>query len=363
MHSPTTDAEALAAVEAYRVAGTLKAASALVGVSFTRVWERLRIATERGLIDEMPTRGKSGSHGGKPAYNPKPFEIEEIPSPLAPVADIIARRKAEFARVDAAKRARKLIDVLIAIDGPIGVAHIGDPHLDDPGTDITLLERHVQVINKTEGMFGANVGDQQNLWIGRLARLYSEQTTSAQESWALTEWLISSVQWLYLIAGNHDLWAGAGDPIQWIMRCQPGGLYEAHGARLNLRFPNGREVRINARHDFAGKSMWNPAHGPSKAAQSGWRDHVLTCGHKHETGYAPVKDPASGLISHAIKVASYKTHDRYADEKGLPDMNFSPCVTTVIDPAATSEAKLVTVFFDVEEAAEFLTWKRQRRAC
>lgn len=287
------------------------------------------------------------------------FEIDTLPSPLAPVEDIIARRKMEFQRVHEAKEARRLIDVSVKMDGPIGIAHFGDPHLDDPGTNIALIERHVGVIRNTEGLFGANVGDQQNLWIGRLARLYGEQSTSAAESWALTEWLVTQIPWIYLIAGNHDLWAGAGDPLKWIMRAQP-GVYEAHGARLNLKFPNGRTVRVNARHDFMGHSMWNTAHGPAKAAQMGWRDHILTCGHKHTSGYNPIKDPASGLLSHAIRVASYKWHDRYAEEKGLPDQNFSCNVLTVINPDAEDEVKLVTVFFDLEEGAEYLTWRREK---
>ena len=35
------------------------------------------------------------------------------------------------------------------------------------------------------------------------------------------------------------------------------GIYEQWGARLNLIFPNGKEIRINARHMFKGNSMWN----------------------------------------------------------------------------------------------------------
>lgn len=295
-----------------------------------------------------------------PARTEKPFEFNPLPSSMMDIEDLLERRRREFNRIHEAKMARKLIPVRIKMDGPIGIAHFGDPHVDDPGTNIPLLERHVQIVNDTEGLFGANVGDTQNLWIGRMARLYGEQSTSAAESWKLAEWLVTSVSWIYLIAGNHDLWAGAGDPIQWIAR-QQGNLYEAHGARLALTFSNGREVRVNARHDFQGHSMWNTAHGPSKAAQIGWRDHILTCGHKHTSGYAPVKDPASGIISHAIRAASYKWHDRYADEKGLPDQNMFECPVTIIDPDA-DERRLVTVIFDPEEGAEYLTWKRQKWA-
>lgn len=289
------------------------------------------------------------------------FSREELPSKVAPVRELIERRTQEFARVDAAKQARRLIPVRVHLDGPVGIAHFGDPHIDDPGTDIARLERHLRLVRDTAGLLAANVGDQQNLWIGRLGRLYGEQSTSAQESWALTEWLITYCEWLYLIDGNHDCWAGAGDPLRWIMRSQPAAVHEAHGARLNLIFPNGREVRVNARHDFPGNSMWNTVHGAAKAAQMGFRDHILTCGHKHTSGYMPVVDPSSGLISHCMRVASYKTHDRYADQLGLPNANFSENMVTIVDPDAKSEVELVTVHFSVEAGADYLTWLRSRR--
>jgi hypothetical protein len=209
-------------------------------------------------------------------------------------------------------------------------------------------------------MFGANVGDLANNWVGRLARLFAEQETGGRDMWTLVEWLVGSVHWLYLIGGNHDLWSGAGDPAKWMQKQV--GAHEAWGARLNLIFPNGKQVRINARHDFAGHSMWNAAHGASKAIQMGWRDHIATCGHKHTSGYQILKDPATGLISHALRVAGYKVHDRYARELGVPNQNITPASVTIIDPQfEDDDPRLITVIHDVEEAAEFLTWKRGRK--
>jgi hypothetical protein len=250
----------------------------------------------------------------------------------------------------------------VAVEGPFGVMHMGDPHVDDNGTDIAVLEQHVAVCNRTEALFAANVGDYANNWVGRLARLYGEQSVSAAEAWVLVEWLIRSTHWLYLIGGNHDLWAGSGDPVKWFAR-QANSLYEHHGARLALRTPSGRAFRVNARHDFKGHSQWNTAHGPAKAAQMGWRDHVLTCGHTHVSGYQLVKDPATGLISHALRVASYKTHDRYADEQGLPNQNIFVAPVTIFDARfADDDPRAVVVLFDPEEGADYLTWKRKKWA-
>jgi len=249
--------------------------------------------------------------------------------------------------------------VTVKLDGPIGILHVGDPHVDDDGTDIGALRRHTELVRQTRGLFAGNVGDTTNNWVGRLARLYADQSTGAKEAWALAEWLVGRCDWLYLVAGNHDAWSGAGDPLKWIAR-QQGALYHETNVRLGLNFPNGREVRINIRHDFAGHSMYNPAHGAMKAALMGVKDHVLVNGHKHVSGYGVIKDGNSGLIAHCIQVASYKVHDRYARERGFRDQHISPCAVTIIDPDA-SEASLVQMFWEPEHASEYLTWLRKKR--
>lgn len=294
------------------------------------------------------------------------FTVDKPESADEPIEDLIERRTRDFKRKDKAETARKLIDVKINIDGPIGICHFGDPHVDDDGCDLPALRRHIEIVNTTPGMFGANVGDLQNNWIGRLSHLYGQQETSKRTAWRLTEWLVRSVDWLYLIGGNHDAWSGAGDPLLWITRDQT-GVFEYDGVRLNLKFPNGKQVRVNARHDFRGHSMWNPTHGPLKAAMMGWRDHILSCGHTHVSGYQLTKDPSSGLISHILRVAGFKKHDTYAKQLGLPDAAFSPSSTTIIDPTKEDDdPSLITVIHDVEKAAQFLTMlrgeKKRRRA-
>ena len=281
---------------------------------------------------------------------------------VRPVEELIAERVRKYDLKKTNNEYRRLINIKIKIDGPIAIAHFGDPHVDDDGTDLSQLFRDADTVNKTEGMFAGNVGDLQNNWVGRLTHLWSAQSTSAKEAWKLTEYFVNSVPWLYLIAGNHDCWSGNGDPLEWIMRGH-GGVFEYHGARINLIFPNKRKVRINSRHNFKGHSMWNTAHGVARAVQTGWRDHILTCGHTHVSGYQVLKDPSSGLVSHAIRCGSYKIFDRYAEEKGLPDQNVFNCPVTIIDPSyADDDNRLITTIFDPQEGAEYLTWKRKRYA-
>jgi len=289
------------------------------------------------------------------------FTFEDVPTGNEPIGDLIENRIKKYALKRDARNAENLINVKINVDGPVGIAHFGDPHIDDDGTNIAELLMHADLIQKTEGMFGGNIGDNQNNWIGRLARLYGEQSTSARESWRLTEHFISKVDWLYLVGGNHDVWSGPGDPLEW-MCSQSNGVFSNNGVRMNLIFPNKKKVRINARHNFTGHSMWNTAHGLVKAIQMGWRDHVLTAGHTHVSGYQVLKDPSSGLISHALRIASYKEMDRYAEDKGLADQNVFKCPVTIIDPQyADNDPRLITTIFEPNEGAEYLTWKRSKK--
>lgn len=341
-----TDAAAQQALDIWtRADKSWTRASEAMGISRGSLYNRVRAAQTRGLTP-TPMR---------------PFSVHRPPEELRPVEELLREREVKFDHLRRAKEAKRLIRVDVNISGPIGIAHFGDPHVDDDGTDIRMLRQHVDICNRTKGLFAANVGDTLNNWTGRLARLYGEQSTSAAEAWQLGEWFLKSTPWLYVLGGNHGAWSGAGDPVKWILKnCVD--VFDNFQARLELNFPNGRKIRVNARHDFSGYSMWNAAHGVAKAAKMGWRDHVLTCGHTHQSGYQIEKDPATGLISHCLRVASYKTFDRYAHEKGLPQQDAFCNVVTVIDPRwPDDDPRLIQPLFHVESGADYLTWLRSRK--
>jgi hypothetical protein len=297
---------------------------------------------------------------GRQVVDKGDYEFTALPDDDVPIEELIAQRKRKFQHKREHEEASKLIPIKVKMDGAIGILHFGDPHVDDDGCDIEAIERHTDLVNRTEGLFAANVGDTTNNWCGRLARLYADQTTSAAQAWKIAEWFINRCNWLYMIGGNHDLWSGSGDPLRWIAK-QQDALYKSSEARLALRFPNGLEVRVNARHDHSGSSIWNPAHGPMKAALMGTRDHLYVAGHKHESAYSVLKDAISGITMHACKVASYKIYDRYAKERGFRDNCLSPCALTTINPALPADhPDLVKVWWDPEEGADYLTYLRRR---
>ena len=160
----------------------------------------------------------------------------------------------------------------------------GDPHIDNPGTDMRLLKSHMDIAAKRpDSIFAGNIGDLRDNWIGRLERLYADTTISAKETWKLVEWMLkgAGVNWTWLVKGNHDLWAGNNDPLDWIARASGIGATQDSGVRIAFKHPNGRETRMHARHDFNGNSQYNPLHGLKKETLYGFRDHVIVAGHRH----------------------------------------------------------------------------------
>ena len=317
-----------------------------------------RAAIEEGIPEATLRRRYRRALLNREEVPPPAFEVSPLPSGDEPIEDLIARRAAAFARKHEARQARELIPVKVRIDGPYGILHMGDPHVDDDGCDWPTLTRHLQLIDATEGLFAANVGDLSNNWVGRLARLYASQGTTAADAIRMVEWFVARVRWLYLVGGNHDCWSGAADPVKWFA-AQAGAAYQWHGMRLELQASSGPPVRVNARHDFQGTSQWNGAHAPAKAARMGWaRDHIYTCGHRHSAAHNTLFLNDGEHVAHAIRLGAYKRYDDYADSKGFPRENV-PAAVTIINPAARDALGLVTVFWDVEAAADYLRFLRR----
>jgi hypothetical protein len=142
------------------------------------------------------------------------------------------------------------------------------------------------------------------------------------------------------------------------MGYQP-GISEADGVRVELRLPKGDPVIINARHDFAGRSQYNAAHGPTKAALMGYRDDdILVAGHTHVSGYNPIKNPATGKVTHPVRVASHKALDDYASQRGFLDGCISESVVFLIDPHEPDKRHRILVDHSVSRACRALTHMR-----
>ena len=202
------------------------------------------------------------------------------------------------------------------------------------------------------------MGDASNNWVGRFARLYAKQATSAKQAWMLVEWLIREMNPLLLISGNHDIWSGAGDPIKWMKESKT--LYEEWRANIELKFPNGRTCRIVVAHDLPGSSIWNELHAQFREAkmQGGTAD-LYICGHRHQWGLAQLELENNKVIW-AARARGYKYHDAYALHKGKREQENGHAIVQVIDPNHEG-INFVTCFADAEAGTDYLKWKQSRQ--
>lgn len=358
---PLSDEVAQATLDAWgRNGASHERAAAELGIARSTFQARLQIARERGM---RPAVVPPQRYGGMPAPDwqatAPAAEFPEIPDAEPSYEELKSRQISDFTRLHAHKEAAKLIRVNVRIDGPYGVMAMGDPHLDDAGTNWPLLDAHTRLIQRTEGLFGANVGDLSNNWIGRLARLYANQNVSRSRALILIEGWLREVRWLWIDPGNHDLWSGADDPVRWITRFA-GIHYKWQGSRLELVPPSGASVVVNSRHDHPDYSQWHPTHGPLKAAtMDGYGDDIYTCGHIHAGAYHLHVHPTAKL-SHVLRLSSYKVYDQHKDERGFRDANL-PAGVFVVNPLAPTNTGRVTFFADPEAGADYLTFLRRPR--
>lgn len=290
------------------------------------------------------------------------FEVPILPTKLRSIDEIRELRRAESLRAREYRRALRLIPIKIKTPGPIGIMFVGDPHIDNPGSDWDLFERDMAFAAKRPSyVFAINQGDISDNWVGRLTRLYADHTITPGEKWGLAEWVFrdSGVSWLALILGNHDCWSGHNDPLDWITKGTV-GVKQAHGARLSLKFPNGSSRRIHSRHDFPGNSIHNPLHALKRETLHGHRDHIIVAAHRHFGADARDMN-GDGEVFVMVRVSGYKISDDYADQIGAHPKPINPSALVVIDPdkPATDPAHVWTAP-DVETGVDYLDFLRKK---
>ena len=296
---------------AFEATGNITQAANLLGISRRAMQHRLRFI----------------NHPAQPKFN-----APELPSSLPTIEELLEARTAQGERSIKADEARHLVSVQVNIDGPFGLMVFGDPHVDDDGCNMRLLRHHVELA-KHPAIVSGHIGDVANFWVGRLARLYAHQSTSVHEAIMLAEWLLTQHDNLFCVLGNHDSWQGGGleNPINWILR-HAGTVTEDAGVRIALKSPCGTVTRVNARHDFPGRSQYNINHGMRRELAFGHRDHILISGHLHSGGDQGLCHDGDGMVSQLVRVSGYKQVDHYARVLNFPPQKIHPSALIIIDP-------------------------------
>jgi len=245
---------------------------------------------------------------------------------------------------------------------PLGIMLYGDPHLDNRGTNWPLLIEHVKLVQDTPGVMAACVGDLTDNWVGRLQRLYSETDCLTTDAWKLSRWFLECQPFLCIVGGNHDAWAHSSgvDPLGWISKDADVYAYAADELYITLNWRDRDDlepVRWVLRHDFKGRSIYHPTHGPNRAAMIQYPlANLLTAGHIHTWGELNCEQ-ANGRVCKSIRVGSYKTIDSYAREKQFTANVYGSGVFICIDPHSTGPDR-ITIHWDPAKGCQYLTWLR-----
>ena len=246
---------------------------------------------------------------------------------------------------------------------PVGLLILGDPHVDNNGCDFAALRAMVDRCANTPGVLAACVGDLQDNWIGRLARIYSESETSAADGWRLSRWLLEALQWIAIVGGNHDAWAhGPGvDPLGWLTRECGVQCYAPDELRITLNWkkrPDLEPIVWILRHDFSGRSWYHSTHGPHKEAILDGRCHLLTAGHIHQWGQLTTEQ-RHGRVTHAVRVRGFKRGDSYARARGFAEQIHGAACLVVLDPLQSDPGR-IQIYWDVGAGCDALTALRAR---
>jgi hypothetical protein len=351
---PTSDAELRATLEAFERNGR----------NYTLTGKELGLADNsvRGRVKNAHVRGLHLSSGAQEAM--ADIELPSFDDGSEPIEEIIERMARNFTRAKDAQKSRQWFPIKMPNDKPVGVLFVGDPHLDDNGCNWPILRDHVRLCKETDGLYAVNIGDVSNDWGGRLVKKYADQEATTATAARLVEWFLldSGVSWLVWLHGNHQHMGGTMALHEQMNRRYgtkhiPMLNWEA---RFTLDFPSGATFRINAAHDFAGNSMWNPVHGAVKAAKFGNGIDVAVCGHKHNWAISQWEQPEQGNAPLMIRVRGYKHLDDYAQRIGKYEQEEGQSILVVFDPNAKTQAGRTQAFVDIEKGAAYLTALRRK---
>ena len=265
----------------------------------------------------------------------------------------VSAHERKMARHNAKKEG---ITVTMPSDLPYGIPFFGDPHMGDPGCNLTRLMTDLEIVKETPGMYALNMGDLSNNWCAPLARLYGAQETTADEEQEMVRWLLSH-PWLAVILGNHDKWSSVAELL-----CREAKVpYVSHGAIFKI-IAGDSVCKIDARHTHRGNSQYNPAFAQAKQNYRGSNADIIVGAHTHVSAYTMLKNGVSGNLGHCLRVGSYKEADEYADANGFAEDTIAPSCVAVVDPAEYGTESFIQVFWNLQRGADYLTMLRERRS-
>jgi len=244
-------------------------------------------------------------------------DIKEFPGDAKQTWDEMIRWQKENRRWDISQQ---VATVEIPTELPVGIAIRGDWHLGNEQTDHERFLAHMDLIERTPGLYTIEAGDLIDGYIKpsmaegqheALARVRLQRHLV----WDACERLKGRV--LATASGQHDHWGvhqADFDPIEWVS-ADYRIPYLGHGGLLRLHAGK-QEYTMHMRHKFRYESGTNRTH----SIKQFWRfngDSEIGC---HADKHTPAIEHVLWKGEHrvAVRPGSYKPTDDFAESYGYP---------------------------------------------
>lgn len=329
--------------------GNTSAAARELGVARQTVQSRLRQAYDAG--DERIDPDK--------LFNRPPPKSRTLEDINRARVELGMRREAKVAKGDWRKAS-----LISKITDPVFVlGFFGDPHLDNPGSDLDLFEEELEKLDPRRNVYGICIGDVFDNWVRVLAHA-GQSSTDPYCAWIVFEDMIQRHPFLSLILGNHDLWnTGTANVVTELCRSN-GVLVRRSGGRLIINTGHGTPLTISARHIWSGNSQYSEAHGLKRAVTFGHtEDDIVTGGHFHKGEIREHVRPHDGKVSKLIMLDSFKDLDDHANDRGFMSAKRKPVVWCAIDTRKPVDShERVSPFYDFHQAQAMAQHMRKQNA-
>lgn len=258
----------------------------------------------------------------------------------------------------------KKATVINRITSPVFILGMfGDPHLDNPGSNLDLFEEELERLDPTQGVYGVCIGDVFDNWVRALAHA-GQGATDPYAGWIVFDDMMQRHPFLSLVLGNHDLW-NTGTANVLVEACRHWGVIcRRSGGRYIINTGQGQPITLAARHIWQGNSMYSEAHPLKRAVTFGHvDDDVLVGGHFHKGEIREHVRPHDGRVSKLVMLDSFKEFDDYANDRGFMSAKRHPVVWLVCDSRepVTSQSRVLP-FYDFSDARAMYESKRGRNA-
>jgi hypothetical protein len=250
--------------------------------------------------------------------------------------------------------------------GPFVLFHQTDPHIDDPGSALKLIEADIKASHDLDAVM-CHGGDLLNNWpvAGRLAQKWAEQECTMAGGLLRAQYYIDIFKpdvWVY---GNHE----EMNPYlkQLLDSLLPRKvLTDYWSVNFIVETPGGRPIRAILSHKFGkGGSWFHKLHGHIREMLEGQEADVLMDGHLHSDGVLDHTLPERNHATVCVASGGYKLADKFSRRisKSSGQIKIRGRAHWIVcDPQAEVDESLCVAFKTPRQAEAYLNGLQNLRA-